>query len=54
MTYGYNRLRKLLIDKRMTKIEMRKQAGISINILAKNGQGRTCCNGYVSKNLCRT
>lgn len=38
MTYNYNRLRKLLIDKRMTKTEMRKHAGISTNILAKMGK----------------
>lgn len=38
MTYNYNRLWKLLIDKRMTKTEMRKQAGISTNILAKMGK----------------
>jgi DNA (cytosine-5)-methyltransferase 1 len=36
---GYaNRLWKLLIDKRMTKTEMRKAAGISTNILAKMGK----------------
>ena len=40
MTYSYNRLWKLLIDKRMTKTEMRKQAGISTNILAKMGKGK--------------
>lgn len=34
----YNRLWKLLIDKRMTKTEMRKVAGISTNILAKMGK----------------
>lgn len=39
MTYSYNRLWKLLIDKRMTKTEMRKAAGISTNILAKMGKG---------------
>lgn len=38
MTYNYNRLWKLLIDKRMTKTEMRKHAGISTNILAKMGK----------------
>ena len=38
MTYSYNRLWKLLIDKRMTKTEMRKAAGISTNILAKMGK----------------
>lgn len=34
----YNRLWKLLIDKRMTKTEMRRAAGISTNILAKMGK----------------
>lgn len=38
MTYSYNQLWKLLIDKRMTKTEMRKMAGISTNILAKMGK----------------
>ena len=39
MTYSYNRLWKLLIDRGMTKTAMRKQAGISTNILAKMGKG---------------
>ena len=38
MMYSYNRLWKLLIDKRMTKTDMRKAAGISTNILAKMGK----------------
>ena len=38
MTYSYNRLWKMLIDKRMTKTEMRKLAGISTNVLAKMGK----------------
>ena len=38
MTYSYNRLWKLLIDKNMTKTEMRKAARISTNILAKMGK----------------
>ena len=38
MTYSYNRLWKLLIDKGMTKTQMRKAAGISTNILAKMGK----------------
>ncbi len=37
-THSYNPLWKLLIDKRMTKTEMRKAAGISTNILAKMGK----------------
>lgn len=39
MTYNYNRLWKLLIDKGMTKTQMRLQVGISTNILAKMGKG---------------
>lgn len=39
MVFSYNRLWKRLIDKGMTKTEMRKQAGISTNILAKMGKG---------------
>ena len=38
MTYSYNRLWKLLIDKRMKKTDMRTAAGISTNILAKMGK----------------
>ncbi len=38
MKYSYNRLWKLLIDKRMTKTDMRKAAGIGTNILAKMGK----------------
>lgn len=40
MTYSYNRLWKMLIDKKITKTEMRKQAGISTNILAKMGKNK--------------
>lgn len=38
MIYSYNKLWKLLIDRQMTKTEMRKQASISTNILAKMGK----------------
>ena len=38
MMVNYNRLWKLLIDKGITKTEMRKLAGISTNILAKLGK----------------
>ena len=39
MTFNYDKLWKLLIDKRMTKTQMRLEAGISTNILAKMGKG---------------
>ena len=38
MIYSYNRLWKLLIDKRITKTQIRKAAGISTNTLAKMGK----------------
>ena len=38
MTFSYNRLWELLIDKRMTKTEMRKAADISTCVLAKLGK----------------
>ena len=41
MVANYNKLWKLLIDKGMTKTEMRKQAGISTNVLAKMGKNET-------------
>lgn len=41
MAVSYNRLWKLLIDKGMTKTEMRKAADISTNVLAKMGKNET-------------
>lgn len=41
MAISYNKLWKLLIDRGMTKTEMRKEAGISTNILAKMGRNET-------------
>lgn len=41
MVVSYNRLWKLLIDKGITKTEMRKRAGISTNVLAKMGKNET-------------
>ncbi len=38
MNYNYNKLWKLLIDKKITKTEMRLQTGISTNMLAKMGK----------------
>ncbi len=38
MRYSYDRLWKMLIDRKMTKTEMRKRAGISTNMLAKMGK----------------
>lgn len=38
MKYSYNKLWKMLIDRHMTKTQMRIEAGISMNILAKIGK----------------
>lgn len=38
MTYSYNKLWKLLVDKCMTKTETRQTVGNSTNILAKMGK----------------
>lgn len=38
MVLSYNKLWKLLIDKGITKTEMRKRAGLSTNVLAKMGK----------------
>lgn len=39
MRMSYNRLWKLLIDREMTKTELRKAAGLSSSSLAKLGKG---------------
>ena len=49
MTYSSNRLWKLLIDKRMTKTDMRKAASISTNILAKMGKDEPVAMGTLAK-----
>ena len=41
MKVSYNKLWKLLIDKRMSKIELRDAAGMSSNTLAKLGKEET-------------
>ena len=41
MSVNYNNLWKLLIDKGITKTEMRKMAGLSTNVLAKMGKNET-------------
>ena len=41
MTPSYNRLWKLLIDKNMTKTELRKLAGLSTNAIAKLGRNES-------------
>ena len=38
LTYSYNRLWKLLIDRGLTKTELKSIAGVSTNIIAKMGK----------------
>lgn len=38
MTYSYNRLWKLLIDRGLTKTELKSIAGVRANIIAKIGK----------------
>ena len=38
MAISYNKLWKLLIDRNMTKTELRKKAGLTTNVIAKVGK----------------
>ena len=38
LTYSYNRLWKLLIDRGLTKTKLKSLAGVSTNIIAKMGK----------------
>lgn len=49
MAVSYNRLWKLLIDKGITKTEMRKKAGISTGVLAKMGKNETVSMDTLAK-----
>lgn len=39
MSVSYNKLWKLLIDKKMNRTDLKNAAGISFNVLAKMGKG---------------
>lgn len=41
MLVSYNKLWKLLIDKKMNRTELKEAAGISFNVVAKLGKGET-------------
>lgn len=41
MSVCYDKLWKMLIDKRMNRTELKDMAGISFNVLAKMGKGET-------------
>ena len=49
MTVSYDKLWKLLIDKRINRTELKNLSGVSFNVLAKMGR-----NEYVSlESLCK-
>lgn len=41
MAISYNKLWKLLIDRNMTKTELRKKAGLTTNVIAKMGKNQS-------------
>lgn len=41
MAISYNKLWKLLIDKNLTKTQLRKSAGLTTNVIAKMGKGQS-------------
>ena len=49
MSVSYKELWKLLIDKEMTKVELREKAGISTGILAKLGKNENVTTDVLVK-----
>lgn len=49
MAISYNKLWKLLIDKNMKKMELRRAAGISTNAMAKLGKNENVNTGVLDK-----
>ncbi len=41
MAISYNKLWKLLIDKNMTKTDLRKRAGLTTNVIANMGKNQS-------------
>lgn len=53
MSVCYDKLWKLLIDKRMNRTDLKDKAGISFNVLAKMGKGETVSLESLYK-ICKT
>ncbi len=53
MLVCYDKLWKLLIDKRMNRTDLKDMAGISFNVLAKLGKGETVSLESLYK-ICKT
>lgn len=49
MKVNYNKLWKLLIDKEMSKTELRKRAGITTNVIAKMGKNENVSTEVLCK-----
>ena len=52
MAVSYNKLWKLLIDKEMKKVDLRHQAGLTTNVLAKLGKNEHVSTQSLEK-ICR-
>lgn len=52
MTVNYSKLWKLLIDLNMSKTQMRKQAGITTNAMAKMGRNENVSTEIICK-ICK-
>ena len=52
MRISYNKLWKLLIDKEMKKVDLRDQAGLTTNVLAKLGRNEHVSTQSLEK-ICR-
>lgn len=53
MSVCYDKLWKMLIDKRMNRTDLKDMAGISFNVLAKMGKGETVSLDSLYK-ICKT
>ena len=53
MLVSYDKLWKLLIDKKMNRTNLKEAAGISFNVLAKLGKGVTVSMDSILK-ICKT
>lgn len=52
MKVNYNRLWKLLIDKGMSKTQLREQTGITTNVIAKMGKNENVSTEVICK-ICK-
>ena len=52
MKVNYNRLWKLLIDKGMSKTQLREQTGVTTNIIAKMGKNENISTEVICK-ICK-